>query len=241
MLTTLLKKAIIIKVKTQGFRLMVLFISRTKRYAVDAANLFKKLQIVAYGTDPRDALSEISPQYHAVVLINPEQFPDYQNYIDRIHAYDSDMPVFALSDHPELLPHPERFADIASNDIRSADLVYKIWKYASKHDKYPIGIYKAGYLKSIADIPYMTFHGIRIDFTKTQKLIIRYLMATTPFPQNSASILKYAYPPSKRPDIITIRNHISTINKVFKKKFPSIDLIINIPKVGYRIMTPLDR
>ncbi len=216
---------------------MVLFISRSRKNAVAAANLFKKLQIVAYGTTPREALSEISPLYHATVLMDPEEFPDYIDFIDKIHSYDSSMPVFALTDHRELLPHPELFAGIESNDVRSATFACKILNYAEKHDKALIGVYRAGGLEAICDTPYMTYYGIRLDFTKTEALIIRYLMATNPIPKNAAAILKYAFPPAKRPELATVRTHISSINKRFKKMFPCIDFIIHIPKEGYKIKT----
>ena len=214
---------------------MVLFISRSKKNAVAAANLFKKLQIVAYGTTPREALNEVSLLYHAAVLIDPEEFADYVDFINKMHSYDRTIPVFALSDHPELISHPELFVSIESNEIRSASFAYKILDYAKKLGNPPIGIYRVRNLESVCDRPYMTYYGIRIDFTKTEAMILRYLMATDPFPQNAVSILKYAYPPAKRPDPATIRTHISSINKRFAELFPSINFIAHVPSEGYKI------
>lgn len=214
---------------------MVLFISKSRRNAVAAANLFKKLQIVAYGTTPIEALKEISPIYHATVLINPEEFADHVDFIKKIHSYDRSMPIFALSDRPESIAHPELFASIEPNEIRSASFAYKILDYAEKHATPPIGIYRVRNLESVCDRPYMTYFGIRLDFTKTESMILRYLMATDPFPKNAESILKYAYPPAKRPEPATIRTHISSINRRFAELFPSIDFIIHVPNEGYKI------
>lgn len=214
---------------------MVLFISANKKEAVAAANLFKKLQIVSYGTTPQKALAEISPLYHATVLINPEEFADCDDFIERILTYYRGMPIFALTDRPEKLKHPELFMSIESNDIRSASFACKIMDLAEKHGLPTIGLYRVGHLESVCDRAYMTYYGIRIDFSKTESLVLRYLMATAPFPQAPATILKYAFPPAKRPEAATIRTHISTMNKKFTALFPSMDFVIHVPGKGYKI------
>ena len=217
---------------------MVLFVSKSRRDAVTAADLFKLLNIVAYGANQAEALKEIAPRYHAVVLIDPEKFPDHIDFIKLIHSYQREMPIFALTDRPDLLPHPELFADIESNNVRSAEYAYKMYDCLSRMGKPPIGIYNAGEVRSVCDMDHITYYGIRLDFTKMESAIIRFIMANHPFPQSTAQIIKYVYPRNKKPEEATVRTHISVINRKFKALFPSIDFILHVPHKGYKIKTP---
>ncbi len=214
---------------------MVLFISRSKKTATTAASLFRKLQIVSYGATPTEALTEISPIYHAAVIMDPEELPDHKDFIKRLRAYERDIPIFALTDRPDLLPSPELFGVVESNGVGSADFACKIIEYLISHSKKPVGAYRLAGFESLCDRPYTSFYDIRMPFTKTEAMIIRYLICAHPTPSDAKTILKYAFPPSDKPEPSTVRTHVYSINKKFSSMFPSIDFIIHIPKEGYKI------
>ena len=76
-----------------------------------------------------------------------------------------------------------------------------------------------------------------IAFTKTETMILRYLIAYYPTPQSAKRIVKYAYKPTKKPEISSIRTHISVMNKKFREKFGH-SLISASEGGGYTVLTP---
>ena len=74
---------------------MLLIISQSKKIARSISETFHIMSILSYAATPHEALSEISDLYRAVLIINPESFPDINDYVNRIRSYKSDIPIFA--------------------------------------------------------------------------------------------------------------------------------------------------
>ena len=68
-------------------------------------------------------------------------------------------------------------------------------------------------------------------------MILRYLTASYPALQSAKSIIKYAFKQSKKPELSSVRTHISVMNKKFKD-ITGRNLFIGIPKQGYTVSTP---
>jgi hypothetical protein len=56
-------------------------------------------------------------------------------------------------------------------------------------------------------------------------------------PQSAKSIVKYAYKPGKKPEIASIRTHISVMNRKFRE-ITGKNLFVGIEKEGYVVSTP---
>ena len=68
-------------------------------------------------------------------------------------------------------------------------------------------------------------------------MILRYLIASYPTPQSAKKLVKYAYKPAKKPEVSSIRTHISVMNKKFREATGK-NLCLAIDKQGYVISTP---
>ena len=68
-------------------------------------------------------------------------------------------------------------------------------------------------------------------------MILRYLIAYYPTPQSAKRIVKYAYKPTKKPEISSIRTHISVMNKKFRE-LTGRNLLLSLDKEGYVVSTP---
>ena len=71
---------------------MLLIISQSKRLAKSVQETFYYMSILSYGATPHEALSEVSGLYRAVLIINPESFPDINDYVLRLKSYNTALP-----------------------------------------------------------------------------------------------------------------------------------------------------
>ena len=83
----------------------------------------------------------------------------------------------------------------------------------------------------------VNYFDTRINFTKTEAMILRYLIRSYPLPKNAESILKYSFRPSRTPEPASIRTHISIMNKKLEAA-TGRRMIILEPGRGYLITTP---
>ena len=216
---------------------MLLIISPNRKIAKSVADTFYFMSILGYGTTIHDALSEISELYRAVLIINPSNFPDIKDYVKRLKSYKSDIPVFALADEDVTSSYANIFDGYFTNATFTPALASKIIAYANKNNKAKIGDYRlAGFDASSSVVGVNYFHK-KINLTKTEAMILRYLIRSYPVPQRAEDILKYAFRTSRAPEPSSIRTHISIMNK----KFDTIigrKMVVLSPHKGYRILTP---
>ena len=184
---------------------------------------------------PSEAFSEISPNYSAVILMNPNILADKEDYASRLRSYAS-IPIFAMSDEPSPI------------DTVIFDGVIKGTPYASKILSYvtnfciecgikPPGTYKLAGIDASVNLTTPTYFNKALVYTKTELMILRTLIATYPNPIGAPLILKYAFKPTKKPELPNIRTHISIMNKKFRD-ITNRNVIVLTPSEGYRILTP---
>ena len=216
---------------------MILIINPSKKLARSISDTFYHMGILSYGTTPTEALSEISALYRAVLIISPEDFPDARDFVQRIKRYKSDIPLFALcaKDHP--VSYFEYFDCIFTNSIFTPALSQKMVEYAKENGHSEIGDYRLSGINASWDHLGVSCFARQIKLTKTETMILRYLIKSYPLPVNAESILKYAFRPSRAPETASIRTHISGMNKKFEEIFGR-KMITLVPHEGYLILTP---
>ena len=212
---------------------MILIIDRSKKDAVKMAEMLYYMGVLAYGTEPKEALSEISNIYHAVVIINPNNLPDTVNYIHKIRSYVS-IPIFALS--KDRVNSDFVFDGIFSNTYASSVLNHII-DHCIKKGYYTPGIYRLAGFDASINLNTTVYMDKALPFTKTENMILRILIRSYPNPVNAKYILRHAFRTSRIPDISNIRTHISIMNKKFRN-ISNRNLIEPIFGQGYRILTP---
>lgn len=216
---------------------MLLIISQNNKTAKSVQETFHYMSILSYGATPHEALSEVSEIYRAVLIINPDVFPDINDYVSRLKSYKSNIPVFALTDNEEKPFYADIFDKVFTRHALTPLLASKIISYANEHNRAKIGDYRLAGFDASSNTVGVSYFDRKVNLTKTEAMILRYLLRSYPVPQNAAKIIKYAFKPSRAPEPSSIRTHVSGINK---KLLISLGkkMIAHAPGKGYLILTP---
>ena len=216
---------------------MLLIISQSKRLAKSVQETFYYMSILAYGATPHEALSEVSGMYRAALIINPDSFPDIIDYVGRLKSYKSDLPVFGLTDGEEKPFYIDVFDAVFTRNSLTPHLASKIISFANKNNRAKIGDYRLAGFDASSHLVGVRYFDRKVDLTKTEAMILRYLMRVYPIPQSVKEIIKYSFRPSREPEPASIRTHISVMNKKLEAALGK-KMIVHAPTKGYLILTP---
>lgn len=217
-------------------RQMVLIISSSKKTAEVISDMFHYMGVISCAATPTEALSEFSGLYRAALVINPCLLPDHEDFVKKLRSYASAVPIFAIT---EGTCHKESIFDGTFKDsIYSSTLLEEIIRYQSERGLPLCAHYRVAGIDASCTKERVTYFDKPIAFTKTETMIMRYLIAAYPTPQSAKRIVKYAYKPTKKPEISSIRTHLSVMNKKFKEATGK-NLCLAIEKEGYVIATPM--
>ena len=216
---------------------MLLIISQSKMLAKSIQETFYYMSILAYGATPHEALSEISGIYRAALVINPDTFPDINDFVVRLKSYKSDLPVFALTDGEEKSFYADIFDRVFTRRALTPLLASKIIDYANKNNRAKIGDYRLAGFDASSHLVGVSYFDRKVSLTKTEAMIMRYLLCAYPIPQTAEKIIKYAFKPSRAPEPPSIRTHISVMNKKLETSIGK-KMIVHAQSKGYIILTP---
>lgn len=212
---------------------MILVIDRSKKAAVNLSDMFHYMGFISRGMQPHEALSEISALYRAIIVTSPSALPSAKDYMDKLRAYSGRTPVFGLLNDDEGAYAPLFDKCFKRNSYVSRTAIsileYTEERYLPRPGRYAI----AGVDVSV-EYRTATFFSDPLPLSKTERMVLRFLIRAYPNPVSAEKILAYAYRPSRMPAASNIRTHISSINKKYRvhTDFP---LISNIPGEGYVI------
>ena len=216
---------------------MVLIVSSAKKKAKSISDIFYYMGVLSYAATPYEATSEISGMYRAVLVLDPEELPDADNFVERLRNYNALVPVFALSDSINNCNYHKIFDKVFEGDIYSSTLVEEIVSYQSERKLPLTAHYRLAGIDASCNKAHVTVFDKSVTFTKTETMMLRYLIASYPAPQDAKSIIKYAFKPSRKPETSSIRTHVSVMNKKFRE-VRERNLFVNIPDRGYAVSTP---
>ena len=216
---------------------MLLIVAQNKRTAESISDIFYYMGIISCAATPTEALGEISSIYKAVLISDPDSFADIKDFISRLTAYCTGIPLFSISENPSDISYRDLFIKNYHSDSYSSVLAKEIADELNSRGLPSIGSYKLAGIDASAGLAKVMSFDTPIPFTKTEAMILRYLISAYPMPQSAKSILKYAFKQNRCPDITGIRTHISVMNKKFRE-LRSRNVIVSIPERGYVIATP---
>ena len=222
---------------SKGSNYMLLIISKQKRVASDVAETFRYMSILAYGATPSEALSEVSELYRAALIISPETLADTNDFVKRIRKYKRDLPIFAITDEEVDSDMISIFDAVFRKPTFSPALATKIIQYANEHQYAKIGDYRLGGIDASWDRVGVSYFDIGVSLTKTEAMILRYLIRSYPLPKSSHDIIKYVFKSSRAPEVASIRTHLSIINKKFEAIMQRRAVVL-VAHEGYLISTP---
>jgi len=212
---------------------MILIISKSKRQALAISDAMFYMGHLSVGATPPEALHEISVIYKAVVIVEPDCFPDIKDYIARIRSYHKTVPLFAIGavSSADLF---DRSLHISASTPR---LIAEIYEHTFENGLHVPGTYKLAGLDLSAYRPTPLYFRTELPFTRTELMILRALTVFYPTPVKAERLVKYAFRQSKLPAPGCIRTHSSIINKKYRIILGR-DLITMIKGCGYSILTP---
>ena len=199
---------------------MILIIDKSLKDARVVSDIFHYMGVLAYATTPEYALREISNRYRAVLVCKPENLCEPEFFIKGLKELSLNIPVFAIcKDAEDFKSRSPRsaflFDGIFSDNTYSSSIYHEIVKYQIENSKAILGEYLlSGIDVSSTEPP--TLYGKALKLTKTESMILRYIIRSYPIPASARDILKYAFKPSRVPEISNIRTHISSINRRIK-------------------------
>lgn len=211
---------------------MILIIDNDRRVAQDLANMLYYMGFLCRAIKPAEFASTIAPKYRAIVLTEPSRLQSPVNLIETIRKYVGTTPIFAKEGVSRLEEVAEN-VKVYSKSSFASELSGFIADYCT--EKYlPVpGRYNIAGLNVSVDGKSPTYFDRALPFTKTENMILRYLIRTSPTPTKPQDILKHAFRPSQMPELSNVRTHVSIINKKFRE-LEGKNLICSTPS-GYKL------
>lgn len=209
---------------------MILVIDNNKKLAQATAAALGFMGVLAHGTSPEESFSEISNLYNAVLLTDTGETHTTDELVQKLGTYTS-APIFSVQAASPSLNHS------FNKRITTYDIVKKIIDEGDTRGKYKVGEYCLGGLNASCCLGGVKFFFQDIPLTFTETMILRFLLHTYPEEQRAASILKYVFKESRRPEPSSVRTHVASINK---KSLAAIGarMISSTLSHGYSINTP---
>ncbi len=214
---------------------MILVVSSFKKNTADFTDMLHYMGFLAKGVTPSEALSEINEAYRAIIVMSPSKLYSANDFVEQIRKYTYQTPIFAIFSKDEDFPK-ELFDDCFCGEGYVAKISQSILKFTDEHYLPRPGTYTLEGLDFSVDLTTPLYGFMGLPFTKTECMIIRYLIRAYPNPVTPDQILDHVYRPSRAPDPANIRTHISVINKKFRK-IADRNLVYPITREGYIIAT----
>ena len=215
---------------------MILIIDENRKRRDTIVETFYYMGILSYGVSIYGAHQELSHAYKAILISEPEELTDSINHIRGLREAARDIPLFAISKGTlgsSILP---LFDLEFKSGIYSSVLAREIIDYSRRLGLVPIGSYMLAGLDASCDKGNAKYFSREVRLTKTEAMILRYLIVSYPTPKSAHEVLAHAYKQTKAPEDAAVRTQISLINRKFHK-VKSERLIIRTD-TGYLIATP---
>ena len=214
---------------------MVLIISKDSKSRETIAEMFHYMGVVSECVSTADALKRACPMHHGVLLVGRNILPDPVDYVSRLRSYVGKAPIFAIRE--DIVDADYSIFDaVYANSVYSSTVVTDMQKLAKERSVKAPGDYRLAGLDACIDIKDVLFLGKNLGLTRTECMIMRYLILSYPKGAGPKDILEHAFRSRRLPDVSCVRTHISSINKKFNELRGHY--IICSEKDGYKIMTP---
>lgn len=185
---------------------MILITDIDKGRRETVAEMFYYMGIPARAIDPCEIENEISDEYSALLFTSADRTPDVNGICSRLR--DTVMTtIVAISEENG------DFDMVFPRGTRSSDIATAVSRYRRERGLEPLGHYEHMGINASADSGAPTYLGEPLPLTRTEAMILRYLIKTYPRPVCAQDILNFAFRPSRAPEASSVRTHISIMNK----------------------------
>ena len=221
---------------------MILIVGKSTKKSRTIAELFNYMGVLSRTATPDQAIAEVSNRFRAILFTSVDNIHNHDDLIANLRRYSLGAPIFAMSESTDAAsgksdPILSKFDGIFYDNAYSSTVLCAIAEHQMKNRLPILGEYTISGIDASVFSEFATYYDNEIKFSKTELMILRYLIRSYPNPVKSADILKYAFNPSKMPDSSCVKTHVSIMNKKFKSAFGK-NLATFIPGGGYIILTP---
>lgn len=213
---------------------MLLIVDTSRRHATGYEDMFRYMGVLSRVCTPYEALSEISTLYSSVLFTAPHTLPEPWSYMQKFRAYSPGVPCFALTETGEPLAY---FDGAISDKCYSSTALLTMQNYCAEHGLRLPGDYRLAGLNVSADGKVPVYFDTEISCTRTECMLVRYLVRAYPHLVQTRDILRYVFRRNRVPEPSCVRCHISQINRKFRA-ITGRNLIVRPTRAGYVIATP---
>ena len=192
------------------------------------AELYHYMGVLTLAVSPNELKYSIDPGANAILFASIDGIDARGDMLREIRMY-TDLPIFAITD--TVISGFER---TFSNSDTYPDILHGIREYGESHKSRAIGDYERCGISVSAFTGDTSFLGEPLPLTKSEIMILRYIIAIYPRPASAEGILRYAFRASRSPEISGVRTHLSVMNKKFREAFGRC-LITSDEREGYRL------
>lgn len=215
---------------------MILIIDGNKRRRETLAEMFYYMGIPSYASDKDGAISALCPEYKAILISEPEKLTSPEEYVKALSKAAPGTPIFSVSERKLSLALASKIDLEIESGIYSSALAAKIIEYQKDRGLKTLGKYMLAGLDASCDVGGVKYLSKTVNLTKTETMIVRYLILSYPNPKSAPDILAHAYKKAKLPEDAAVRTQISLINRKFSKI--KSERLIARTDTGYVIATP---
>ena len=197
--------------------ILLLVIGKTKSDANSVSDIFNYMGIVSYGTTPELSATEFSNRHRAILFIHPEEMSTVSEVVSTARTYSLNTPIFAIfkstegAEEKSLVPY-SLFDEVFSDSMASSDILYGMIAYQLERGRLQLGTYRFAGIDASINCGGVYCFDKEVSLTKTEAMILRFLMLSYPIRKSASDILRYAFRSGKLAEPSSIRAHICSIN-----------------------------
>lgn len=189
---------------------MILITDISKSRRDSAQEMLYYMGLLSYSVSPENAARELCSAPYSALLITSVSGFDAERLT--LYARGRGITVGAVateesSAYDVVFPEGSYAADIACG-MRDAAVVRGLRE---------IGKYSFGDVDASQAAGVVRRCGKIVELTRTETMILRYLIKKHPEHTTAEDILKYAFRPSRTPEVSSVRTHLSVMNKKFRE------------------------
>lgn len=188
---------------------MILVINDDLRLCDSITDMFRLHGMPCYGANAEEAINEPANLYRLLLLPEPFSTDDIEILFKTLKDKFPELPICKVG-----IPNIEDLGlfdrVIYPKGVLGGVLSGIVNMLLSTFN---IGTYSDGYLKAPIDEKNIYIGGTKVGLTKTEGLLLRCIMRSTPRGCTKEDLLKYCFRRGSYTEVSAIRTHICSINK----------------------------
>lgn len=216
---------------------MILIIDKSKSNAKKYADTMYYLGVPTLAVTPTEALSKVSKDFKAIILLNTHLFADLYDYVNRLRSYSADVPIFAVCKDKNDFNYTRSFDAVYENTYITS-VFNNVCNYCTEHNLCPPSRFRLAGLDATVSIDTPIYLWHPIDFSRTERMLLRVFIATYPRVISPKELLVLAFKKARLSQPSNIRAHVSIMNKKFREATGRNLITLSECGKGYHLITP---